>query len=68
MHICIFIHNKMQDKEDKRTLINEEALVKSAAMTFGPGGGEKTQEGMINCSVKLHFNTLLVDSFHAGRR
>lgn len=38
MHICIFIHNKMQDKEDKRTLINEEALVKSAAMTFGPGG------------------------------
>lgn len=38
MHICIFIHNKMQDKEDKRTLINEEALLRSAAMTFGPGG------------------------------
>lgn len=38
MHICIFIHNKMQDKENKRTLMNEEALLKSAAMTFDPGG------------------------------
>lgn len=38
MHICIFTHAKMQDKEDKRTLINEEGLLKSAAMTFGPGG------------------------------
>lgn len=38
MHICIFLHTKMQDKEDKQTLINEEAVLKSAAMTFDPGG------------------------------
>lgn len=41
----------MQDKENEWTLINEEALLKSAALTFGLGGEER-QGGMINCSVK----------------
>lgn len=44
MHMCTFIHNKMRDKADKWTLINEGALLKSAAVTFSPRG-EETEGG-----------------------
>lgn len=61
MHICTLIHYKMRDKEDKWTLRNEGALLKSAAVTFSPGGEERERG-----EVSVNFNTLLVDSLHAG--
>lgn len=46
MHICIFMHQKMEDKEGKWTLINEYVQY---ALTFEPprgrgGVGEETQD------------------------
>lgn len=63
----MFVHTKMQDKENKRTLINEEALLKSTAMTFGPGGRGDAGGNDKLLWKTVNFNTLLVDSFHAGR-